>query len=83
MNRKEKLDEIFARVPDEKKEDFIMAFRNADSQEEKKAVLNDFGIVLTEEDINILLSDELEDDELDGVAGGCFSFDGSYTQDWS
>ena len=33
MNRKEKLDEIFARVPDEKKEDFIMAFRNADSQE--------------------------------------------------
>lgn len=71
MTRREKLDEILAKVPDEKKDEFIVAFRSADSQDERMDVLEKYGIVLTQEDLKQLLSDELDDSELDDVSGGC------------
>ena len=75
MIKKEKLDEILAKIPDEKKDEFIVAFRGAETKEAKKEVLEKFGIVFTEEEVKELMRgvSELEDEDLDRTSGGCFS----------
>lgn len=75
MIKKDKLDEILAKIPEEKKSEFIAKFRGAESKEAKKEVLEKFGIVLTEQDVKELVVDanELSDEELDTSHGGCNS----------
>ena len=75
MIKKEKLDEILAKIADDKKYDFIAEFRGAESKEAKKEVLEKFGIVITEQEAKELMKDanELSDEELDTSHGGCSS----------
>ena len=73
MLKKEKLDELFTTIPEEKKDEFIVEFRGAETKEAKKEVLEKYGLILTEEDESVLFSNELEDEELDQASGGCKS----------
>ncbi len=77
MKRKEIMEKIFASISDEKKDEFVVKFREAETTEAKKEVLSKYGIVLTKEDVDAFFSNELDDDELDTASGGCFSHHGT------
>lgn len=71
MTKKERIDSILSRVDEDKKEAFIQAIREAKTKEEKKAVLTQYGLELSGEELTSLQIKELPDDELENVAGGC------------
>ena len=76
MTRKEMMDLLLSKVPEEKKDDFVAGLRAAKTNEERVQVLKEFGITLNEEEKNNMKADvrnEISDEELDKAAGGCCS----------
>ncbi len=75
MNRREKMNDILKKVSEERKDELIKEYREAETKEAKKKVLEKFGIVITEEEANEFLTEanELSDDEMDKIGGGCCS----------
>ena len=71
MTRKETIEQVLARVPEEKKEAFIRDFVGCKDMTEKTSVLEKFGIQLTEEELEAIRSNKVTDEELDKAAGGC------------
>ena len=74
MNRKEKLNLLFSKVAEDKKEAFIAELREAKTREERLAVAEKYGVVLTKEEVRAIKNrtgNELSDEELDRAAGGC------------
>ena len=74
MNRKEKLNLLLSEVAEDKKDAFIAELRAAKTREERLAVAEKFGVVLTKEEARAIKNrtgNELSDEELDRAAGGC------------
>ena len=74
MTRKEKIDLLLSKVEADKKEAFIADLREAKTMEERLEVIKKYGITLTGEEEEALKNkegNELSDEELDEVAGGC------------
>ncbi|MER2183735.1 MAG: hypothetical protein ABTA22_09465 [Clostridia bacterium] len=62
---------VLSKVPEEKKEAFIAAITACKDKSEKLAVLEKFGIQLTEKELGEFGSAKIMDEDLDLVAGGC------------
>ena len=76
MTRKEKLDLIISKVPEDKKEAFVAELREGKTKEDRYKIAKKYNVVLTEEEIKSLRSDtshEVADEDLDAAAGGCSS----------
>ena len=81
MTRKEIIEKVLARVPEEKKEAFIKEFVESKDKTEKAAVMEKYSIALTTEELKAFRSGKLSDEELDEVAGGCNCNCGSSCED--
>ena len=62
---------VLSKVPEEKKEAFIAAITACKDKSEKLAVLEKFGIQLTEKELEEISSGKLSEADLDEAAGGC------------
>ena len=62
---------VLSKVPEEKKEAFIAAITACKDKSEKLAVLEKFGIQLTEKELEEISSSKLSEADLDEAAGGC------------
>ena len=73
MTKKEKMELLLAKVKEEQKAAFVAQLREAKTMEAREALLKKYGISLTDEEEKALKSrsNELSDEELDHVAGGC------------
>ncbi len=73
MTRKEIMDLLLSKVPEEKKDAFVAEIRGAGTKEERNEVLKKYGAVLTAEEAAAVQKDanELQDEELDLTSGGC------------
>ena len=76
MTRKERIDMVLAKIPEDKREAFVAQIREAKDREEKAKVLEEYGVAFTEEEKKALQAEveagnEVSDDELDQAAGGC------------
>lgn len=74
MTRKEKMDLLLSKIPEDRKAAFVAEFRTATTEDAKMEVLRKYGIVLTEEESAILCkkgSSQLSAQELELVSGGC------------
>ena len=77
MNRKEKVNLVLEKVPEEKRDEFVVELRAAETKEARSEVLKKYNAKLTEEEIAIFheTSNELSDEELDQASGGCCGHD--------
>ena len=73
MTKKEAMNLLLTKIPEDKKELFVAELRAADSKEERGKIFKKYQITLTEEEKAALKarSSEVSDDELDEAAGGC------------
>ena len=74
MIKKEAMDLVLSKVPEEKKEAFVAAIREAKNPEDRQEVLKKFDVTLTKDEAMALKkknANEVSDDELDHAAGGC------------
>ena len=73
MTRKEAMNMLLTKIPEDKKELFVAELRAADSKEERGKIFKKYQITLTEEEKAALKArgNEVSDDELDEAAGGC------------
>lgn len=74
MTKKEAMDLVLSKVPEEKKESFVAAIREAKNPEDRQEVLKKFDVTLTKDEAMALKkknANEVSDDELDHAAGGC------------
>ena len=73
MTKKEAMNLLLTKIPEDKKELFVAELRAADSKEEREKLFKKYQITLTEEEKTALKarSNEIPDDELDEAAGGC------------
>ena len=76
MTRKERIDMVLAKIPEDKREAFVAQIREAKDREEKAKVLEEYGVAFTEEEKKAFRTEgeagnEVSDDELDQAAGGC------------
>ena len=62
---------VLSKVPEEKKEDFIKEITACRNKAEKLAVLEKFGIQLTEKELEDISSCVVTDEDLDLASGGC------------
>ena len=62
---------VFSKVPEEKKEEFIKAISACRNKAEKTAVLEKFGVQLTDKELETIGVQKLSDEALDEAAGGC------------
>ena len=63
--------EVLSKVPEEKKQAFIKELSACRTKAERLAVLEKFGIQLTEKELEALSSNEITDEELAMASGGC------------
>ena len=63
--------EVLSKVPEEKKQAFIKEISACRTKAERLAVLEKFGIQLTEKELEALSSNEITDEELALASGGC------------
>ena len=63
--------EVLSKVPEEKKQAFIKEISACRTKAERLAVLEKFGIQLTEKELEALSSSEITDEELALASGGC------------
>ena len=76
MTKKEKMELLLAKVPEEQKEAFVALLRKADTREARSELFQKYGVTLSEAEkaaIKEAPSNELSDEELDKAAGGCCS----------
>ena len=74
MTRKERIDLVLAKIPEDQREAFIAKFREAKDREAKMAVVKEYGITFTDEEKEAFKAapgNEISDSELDQAAGGC------------
>ena len=74
MTRKERIDLVLAKIPEDQREAFIAKFREAKDREAKMEVVKEYGITFTDEEKEAFKADagnEISDAELDQAAGGC------------
>ena len=71
MTRKEVIEQVLARVPEEKKEAFVREVAECKDLAEKMSVLEKYGIQLTDEELDAFRSNKVSDEEIDEAAGGC------------
>ena len=74
MTKKEAMDLVLSKVPEEKKEAFVAAIREAKNLKERQEVLKKFDVTLTKDEAAALKknkANEISDDELNEAAGGC------------
>ena len=81
MTKKEKLELLLSKVPEEQKAAFVAELREAKNMEAIEALVKKYGISLTDEEKKAMKSrtKELSDEELDQAAGGgadCWDFEG-------
>ncbi|MBR2854666.1 MAG: hypothetical protein IKE81_10110 [Clostridia bacterium] len=73
MTKKEAMDLVLSKVPEEKKEAFVAAIREAKNLKERQEVLKKLDVTLTKDEATALKKNnaiEVSDDELDLVSGG-------------
>ena len=74
MTKKEIMDLVLTKVPEDQKEAFIEDIRAAKDPEERVAVLEKYGAKLTDEELERIKesgANIIPDEELDDAAGGC------------
>ena len=76
MTRKERIDMVLAKIPEDKREAFVAQIREAKDLKERAKVLEEYGVAFTEEEKKAFRTEdeagnEVSDDELDRAAGGC------------
>ena len=73
MTKKEKMELLLAKVPEEHKAAFVSELREAKTKEELMEVMKKYSISLTDEEMKAVAphSNEVSDEELDQAAGGC------------
>ena len=73
MTKKEKMELLLAKVPDEQKAAFIEELREAKTKDAMQALMKKYNIRLTDEEKETIKprTNELSDEELDLAAGGC------------
>ena len=62
---------VLSKVPEEKKEEFIKAISACRNKAEKTAVLEKYGVQLTDKELETIGVQKLSDEALDEAAGGC------------
>ena len=70
MTKTEVAELVLAKVPEDKKEDFLKELRNS-SFKKDAAFLEKYNVVLTQEELEQISNDKITDMDLDEVAGGC------------
>ena len=63
--------EVLSKVPEEKKQAFIKEISACRTKAERLAVLEKFGIQLTEKELEAISSSKVAEEDLDLVSGGC------------
>ena len=81
MIKKQKMELLLSKVPEEQKAAFVAELREAKNMEAIEALVKKYGIRLTDKETEALKSrtKELSDEELDQTAGGgadCWDFEG-------
>lgn len=73
MMKKEKMELLLSKVPEEQKAAFVAELREARTKEAMQDLLKKYGIRLTDEEEKTLCAteNELSDADLDQAAGGC------------
>ena len=73
MTKKEKMELLLARVPEEQKTAFVSELREAKTKDAFLAVVSKYKLSLTDEEKKVAESrtNEVSDEELDHAAGGC------------
>ena len=73
MTKKEKMELLLAKVPEEQKAAFVAELREAKTKEELMEVMKKYSISLTDEETKAVetRTSEVSDEELDQAAGGC------------
>ena len=75
MTRKEKIDFILSKMPEDQKEAFVSEWREAKDRKGKAEVMKKYNVSLTEEEKKAIhaedVSNEIPDEDLDKAAGGC------------
>lgn len=71
MTKKEAIDLILSKVSEDKREALIADLREAKTKEDRKKLLEKYGISFTEEEAKAISTKEVSDQELDNAAGGC------------
>ena len=76
MTKKEKMELLLAKVPEERKTAFVSELREANTKEELMEVMKKYSISLTDEETKAMetRTNEVSDEELDQAAGGCCSY---------
>ena len=75
MTKKEAMNLLLTKIPEDKKELFVAELRAADSKEERGKIFKKYQITLTEEEKAALKDsgNKISDADLDEAAGGCCS----------
>ena len=76
MTRKERIDLLLSKIPEDKRDAFVAKLREAKDQKERAQLLKECGITFTEEEKAAFKAgdgagNEISDAELDQAAGGC------------
>ena len=71
MTRKEAINQILSKVPEEKKKALVKEVTACRDLAEKANVLEQYGISLTAEEQEAFRSSRLRDEEIADAAGGC------------
>ncbi len=74
MTKKEKLELLLSKIPEEQREAFVAELRDTGSKEARGDLLKKYQIQLTKEETDLLMEksvNQLTDEELDQAAGGC------------
>ena len=73
MTKKEAMNLVLSKVPEEKKEAFVTAIREAKNPKERLEILKKFGVTLTEDEAAAFKkqnTNEVSDDKLELASGG-------------
>ena len=75
MTRKEKMNLLLSKVPEEQKEAFVAELRAAETKKAREELFKKYKITVTEEEKSALtdVDNKVSDDELDHAAGGCYN----------
>ena len=79
MTKKEKMELLLARVPEEQKTAFVAELREVNTKDAFLAVVSKYNLSFTDEETKAAVShtNEVSDEELDQAAGGCCGSCGS------
>ena len=77
MTRKETIDLLLSKVPEDKKGAFVSEIRGAKTGEDRASIISKYAAKLTKDELKAIkegkMSSAISDEELDNAAGGCCS----------